>query len=83
MLRFDKTKLFLKSNLLVSLSIKMCGLGVLLLSELINIVFIRCKATSVRLFMDFILFCLWSVCLRDTYVYGFDYVIVYFFRDFF
>ena len=83
MLRFDKTKLFLKSNLLVSLSIKMCGLGVLLLSELINIVFIRCKATSVRLFMDFILFCFWSVCLRDTYVYGFDYVIVYFFRDFF
>ena len=46
----------LKSNLLVSLGIKMCGLGVLLLSELINIVFIRCKATSVRLFMDFILF---------------------------
>ena len=41
MLRFDKAITFspiLKSNLLVTLSIKTCGLGVLLFSEFINIV---------------------------------------------
>ena len=53
MLRFDKAITFLpilKSNLLVSLSIKTCGLGVLLFSEFINkvSVFIRCETTSVR-----------------------------------
>ena len=43
MLRFDKAIIFsplLKSNLSVSLSIKTCGLEVLLFSEFLNIVFI-------------------------------------------
>ena len=41
MLRFHEAITFLpilKSNLLISLSIKMCGLDVLLFSEFINIV---------------------------------------------
>ena len=43
MLRFDNVILFsalLKFNLSVSLSIKTCGLDVLLFSEFINIVFV-------------------------------------------
>ena len=63
MLRFDNVILFsalLKFNLSVSLSIKTCGLDVLLFSEFINIVFVfytllnRFDYVVVYFFCDFL-----------------------------
>ena len=65
MLRFDKAITFLpilKSILLVSFDIKICGLGVLLFSEFINIVSIF------YIFMDLImLLCTFLVICLDWY----------------